>query len=55
MFNAIYQYSNGNPLIITTIAEMDKSKLNGLQSVTAEERALSMFIMAQEILEKRYH
>ena len=50
---AIYHHTGGNPQLINTIAEMDKSILDELTSTSTEERALSMLIMAQQILERK--
>ncbi len=52
---AIYHHTDGDPKIIQTILEIDKLKLEELTDLSAEERALTLCIMARAKLEKSTH
>ena len=49
---AIYTETEGNPLILAKISEIDEIRLAELKSIPVDERALSLVLMAQEMLEK---
>jgi DNA-binding MarR family transcriptional regulator len=48
---AIYHHTEGNPEIIKIIKKLDRSKVSELTELSAEERALTMCVMAQAKLE----
>lgn len=50
---AILHHTDGNPQIVKTITEIDKTKLEELKTLPPTERALLVNVLAQEILEKR--
>jgi DNA-binding PadR family transcriptional regulator len=49
---AIYHHCSGNPLLIKTIKKIEKSKIEEFKKLSADDGALGIFLLAQDILEK---
>ncbi|WP_455393165.1 hypothetical protein [[Eubacterium] cellulosolvens] len=49
---ALYQHTDGNPLMIKTISEIRKTKDSELRGLSSEDRAMTLSLMARNYMDK---